>query len=723
MGRPNYQYDMTTCAGGINGQADKITKEQCLEAVNFWAPDGIVVQRPGYVGIGSILFFEQAGSVAADTLIKETSAGVITVGIPLNVGSLDVGDFVYVGFATSATNLDLGFHLSIATTTQNTASTLAQFSYYSSDGTWKNLEYMGVEYDAGGGYENFGLSYFLKSSSTPQLFYFVGPKDWATTSINTITKYYLRFRLYEAAISAGTTISGATYWKIAKTPTTDGSEDTSAYVRLHKAVQLPTRKVYVSLVSSLASGVNQNSGFLYDGLPYLNLRTLDYQYNNATPFAVTNNISAPGTMAVIPDYGDLYVAYNYRIWWPDIVSLSDHGYATVPSDSGLPREATIETDTTLLAAYTGVDLLNEYPRANFIEYFRGELWAANLQENPHQIRWSAPTTALTPGYKIWPVLNTEVLTSNDNSPITAIKGYNQNMVVFTNDTIWEMIDAGISDNDLQLYAPEMRVTGKGTIAAGSVQEVNGNLIFLSEDGIYAYNGRSTVQNLGQDPTTGVDRIKHIIKRIPIGVRQNAVGVHWAAKHCYLLAIALDGAKHNNHVLVFDYENNTWWLWNGFFVDQWLLDEGALDQQLLYFVDHGNRVCLLGVSNEDHGAAITSYLVTRDMHDSKITKRARALEVSSTNLTSSLTYEIVPNTAPFGASLGSSGTIAYTDSVEKNYDTAVYDVDTYTLSRDRVRERNVLLNGKSFRVKLTHNTKNTPAEIENVAVGAVLTGKR
>ena len=53
MGRRQYKHVKLTCHRGINQQRGLATLEECAEASNVWAPNGVVEQRPGYVGVVS----------------------------------------------------------------------------------------------------------------------------------------------------------------------------------------------------------------------------------------------------------------------------------------------------------------------------------------------------------------------------------------------------------------------------------------------------------------------------------------------------------------------------------------------------------------------------------------------------------------------------------------------------------------------------------------------
>ena len=80
------------------------------------------------------------------------------------------------------------------------------------------------------------------------------------------------------------------------------------------------------------------------------------------------------------------------------------------------------------------------------------------------------------------------IANNPNSPISGIYGYNQNMMVWKGDSMWQMVDAGISDFGLQTYAPERIPGNVGCVSHGSIAEVKGRLVWHAEQGLYSWNG-------------------------------------------------------------------------------------------------------------------------------------------------------------------------------------------------------------------------------------------
>ena len=99
------QHFKTTCAGGINQQAELIQPNQCADALNVWAPDGRVKTRPGYRGV-TVCAPRIFSELSLDSALKESPVGTYTTLTTVTLDSLSVGHRWYVGLATSPTTIN-----------------------------------------------------------------------------------------------------------------------------------------------------------------------------------------------------------------------------------------------------------------------------------------------------------------------------------------------------------------------------------------------------------------------------------------------------------------------------------------------------------------------------------------------------------------------------------------------------------------------------------------
>lgn len=693
MSRRKYTYYKVKPIGGINqqdGLADSRT--ELADALNVYAPDGILRQRPGYWGVAvTRLNTTTFVSSSSDTTLKIVETPKGTFNETTTLSGLPAGDRFYIGFPVSL-NLSsesfadlIGVTMSLLATNSNAASLMTEY--------WNGEQWVGLPHAKD---ESYGLG--ISGGEV----WFPCPNDIATTTVDgSEESYFFRFTvvandLVTTELDASTTLLGTTDWYYLESP----SNLTRPYKSLGLfAAQFPSKKLYWQAVY-----IADDNDIRY----VLNNALNNNDVEQERP--VLEEPDGPTSFAVVPQFEELYASCDGEVTvHKAFPSASDTITATVESDPAFVGSG---------ARYSPdlVPQLAAWPKAKYIEFFRGEFWAANIEGAPYSVRWSAPV----PAYKVWPTLNQRTIMENDNSPTTAIKGFRETMHVFKNDSIWQMVDTGINAFQLQGYAARQVVRGVGCVAQGSIQEIRNHLVFLAEDGVYAFNGSSATK-ITEHPENKGDRLEKVIRRITPGRRPFAVSANWKAKNLYLLGISLDGSDTNNYVIVWDYKNDSWWLWDNIEAQAFLVDEDASDNEKVYFGDSKGRIYQLGVGNTDYGTVISSHIVTHDLGDDGWSRRLRSIELNSTNKSRSATVEVLRNDTPTG--LGTSGTVTLTDSFEKDWGTLVFGTDQYTQERDRKKGLGFLESGDSFRVKVSHNTKNAEFTLNDMQIGMMPVGRR
>ena len=134
------------------------------------------------------------------------------------------------------------------------------------------------------------------------------------------------------------------------------------------------------------------------------------------------------------------------------------------------------------------------------------------------------------------------------------------------------------------------------MSQASVVEIHGLVYWLAEDGVYSFDG-ATVKPVFKD------RIQSVFRRINESRRSFTVAVDWPDHNAYMLAVSLDGSDANNAVLVYDYSEKSWWVWDGIEANFWLRDEGSADNNVIYFGDSSGNMYEVGKGNTDHGVNI------------------------------------------------------------------------------------------------------------------------
>lgn len=721
MGRGAYTYWTATCAGGINEQKELARPHQCAEALNVWAPAGRIESRPGFWGIGTPFArstdFEDTSVVWA---YEDTSTSTVTVSVAAAVSlssaqartASDDPDYWYLGLNSTGLSGLRGVAVTLSATNSN--SIKYKIEYWNGT-TWRYLD-SSVEFSTSDTsnpcpgvttvYTNSPASTHL-DASIPR-WNLNGPSDWTesdlvdTGSSTTYTRYWLRFTLLEGSdstLDASVTLTGAV------------TNNSTTVVRGVFSAQFPsTKKIaaigFRGIVSNIPTGFLVYSESLPGGE--------GFQWQ-----IVDVNENEPASFAVLPEFNDIYIAYDYRAFVLHGTGQMETG-PVLASVEG--RDYLVGDSETFSSAYFDKNLVpqeEEWPPAKYIMFFKGILWAANLRDNPFQIRWSGPI----PFYRVWPSLQTESLMEDDNSPITALNALGEYPVVFKNDSVWQMTYLGQDDQNLTTWAPIRVVAGTGCVSNSSVQKIRGRLIFLAEDGIYLYDGTPNITKATEDRTTGADRLADTIRRITPGRRSYSSGVHWKTHSMYLLAVSLDGSETNSHVIAWDYKNDTWWLWDNIQAQVWIKDESESDDEILYFGDQLGRIFQFGVGRTDNGAAISAHVLTHPANQESYQKiTPRLVRLQSLNKARTATIEVRPNDNDVDPP---SGSVVLTDPNEKDWGTLIFGTDTYSGGRERHRNLHFRkgLTCDWFQVKISHNTKDQPFTMDRIAVGMVKHGKR
>jgi len=695
MGRDKYlYYRQGDFRGGINEFQTNAQPNQVFDARNVWAPRGLLEQRPGYVGVTAYGLLQGGGTTIFSARTEVVAAGADdgTFTSPDGTGLLSLAGLVgratdggargrvYIGHSATWP----GFIITI--TTQNTAATGFKAEYWNGS-AWM---YLLVQAMTSAGV-NLTTPFMGANAST---FIWAVPKDWTLKTVDSTSAYWIRFELLEENISAGTEID-------VDVSTTQKKAFT--YASSFFVAQFPGIKRYIQ---SIAGGkvLQSTSSILSSDKVSITSQSI-----------LTYSVAELASFAVIPQFGEVYIAQN------NFITVSK----AQPTSTDL-SETVVETDPVWVGTVQGikstyhpdfVPQAAEFPRANYVEFFDGQLFAAGILGASYRIQWSAPQ----PAYKVWPLESYEEIMENDNSPITGMRAFGEHLAVFKQDSIWRMLHTGQSSvqGDLNTYVPTKMAPGSGVgcVSNSSIVEINGMLVFLAEDGIYSFNG-SEISKLSS-------AIDDTIRKITPGLRKWSAACHWRKFNCYLLAVSLDGAANNNTVLVYDYKNGSWWIWDDIEVVTWIVDEGEYDEQTIYFGDFTDRVFQLGVGDTDHGGTITSYVIFHrvgaGVEDNRITKELREVSVHAENIDiSALT---VTNNADDNDTAVST-TADFTDANDP------IGLDSFVMDTTKVsaqKQRNISIPFRSvgnwFQTKITNTTKNVRLKLWNVAHGFYPLGRR
>jgi hypothetical protein len=160
-------------------------------------------------------------------------------------------------------------------------------------------------------------------------------------------------------------------------------------------------------------------------------------------------------------------------------------------------------------------------------------------------------------------LSTIWVNEGESDVLLALAAYGANAVVAFKSRSIYYIQNVLPDPAIAAYV-QILTSQRGLVAPDSITQVGRDLWFLSDDGVYAVT--QVLENALQamsDPVSAP--LDPIIARINWAVASRAQAAYQDSK--YYLAVPIDGATHNNVILVFDFMNGQWtgW-WEGAFVD-------------------------------------------------------------------------------------------------------------------------------------------------------------
>lgn len=681
------------CRGGINEEPENAAPNQLLDARNMWCPEGRLEQRPGYVGAWPISF-EEDGTLTNAKYVKSVSDVLTSAGVggPFDISDLASGDYWAIGLSATDLDTDSKFitdvvRFAVELDTKNgTGTTPFIRPRYWNGSEWRFLlvlEESGRDSVTNSREWKKTDAHLQPPDTATVYFSFVIPNDCSLSTIDSNERYWIRFEIYNDDVGNTVLTDGALNLSYANRPALGAG-----------VVQFVVEKMPFALS---ATDTYSGTGALQYEIGYPEDRVIHIDDGDISPVE-------PSSWAVVSQFNELFVSTSNKI-----VELVRRELNSNP-------EASVETAPEIVGEINGIKsdyhpdyvaALASFPEAKYIEYFQNQLWVANLKDEPFTVRWSAPA----PAHKVWPVESFEYLMEDDNSPIIGLKTFGEHIAVFKQDSIWRMVYAGVGGvASVNTYVPVKVPGGIGTVSNASIQDINGVLVFLAEDGIYAFNG-------ADKPTKLTENIDPTISRINKGRRQFASSVHWRSKNCYLLGIPVDGSEANNIVLVYDYKHGSWWIWDNIEAQILFKDEGPSDEEVIYFADNSGRVFRLGEGFTDNGTATTAYFKPHRIgFDSDQSLSIRSVRINAENPGISLSVTVERDDEPSTNAL--SRTVDFSDGTEYKTDAADALVGTATCAGNGRRTKKSMLRktGNWHTVKIENTTKNVPMIINNLKIG-------
>jgi len=266
----------------------------------------------------------------------------------------------------------------------------------------------------------------------------------------------------------------------------------------------------------------------------------------------------------------VYTYLNYQLNGVDICILSNGVDAPFYTDG--------------VSCFDMVDV----PKFTDIALHYERMWGSGVSGYPDRAYYSAAfdptdfTTLNETGFIDLP--------SFDGGHIIAIETLFDDVVVFKPQSVYRIIGTYPDTYEVD------RIHGVvGPIAGKSIVNMGDMVLFLSRDGLCAYNG---VKAAPFKPEV----LEDIYARITTSEIEHCVSVKWGNK--VLFAVPMDGSNHNNAVIEYDTVSDTFMLKKGVCVHQFISVE-----EKLYFSDGTPYIKQYGVGKTYDGEPIQAFWET------------------------------------------------------------------------------------------------------------------
>lgn len=712
-------------SGGINQDLQTANfRTQCSDARNVWTPTGSVETRPGsdpYFHTGLLLcmwYGNTAGTAPA--YAKITPGGIQTfdtagsLNLELDIDGLIVIQNAYSSITRNELTVGIKFELSA----DNANETRLKAGDYPAVSPYINsVSNGGIRCDRG----HLSSTFASSPAATYGSSHYIEP--WTILGAT-----YFSFTVKEFAISAACNSDAYPRWfRPGAIDGGDGTDDnTRATFRSAWSGYIGNQYITGAYWFGVSTGVLHQAWCV--GLNDFGQAVMGTSPSIASGFSAPTyqQIDEPITTASVAYNGLLYLALKDGVHQLGSTNIIDQ--LNVPaSESATPAmsPALVETNPLIVGVGYGapyakdqVAQLDAFPKAKYIAFFQNRFWFAGIEGEPQIVRWGAAA----PSHLVLPSLNFEDVIENNAQDISGMAPLGADMMIYKPDSIHRMVFTGLNSFQEATYVPQTVANGVGCVSNASIADVNGTHVFLSNRGLVQFDG-TTATWIAQHKENGMfcDRLQDIWPRITPGKYKWSVGVHWKAKHCYLLACSIDGSEQNNLVIVWDYVQKAFWLWDSLDVAGWFFEDKE-QKNLCYSDSYGRFIKLAGATDRATDSTgsrpILAYVTTTELMDQKYDEIViRQAEVTGRSAQSPVSVAFYHD-----GNAGDTGTITIKDNLELGPDSFICDSSLLAADKTRTRHLATWQGGRYHQVKLSQSTLGCQLYVDTLRLGYRPTNK-
>lgn len=326
------------------------------------------------------------------------------------------------------------------------------------------------------------------------------------------------------------------------------------------------------------------------------------------------------------------------------------------------------------------------PTPQFIENHSNRIWTLD----GNSLRYSVLDTSVTEEhFNDWDTVNNAgeiIIPSGQGDTGTGLYSLNNTLYVFQKRAIWGVYGTSPANFELRNITNEVGLINKSTLV-----EWDNYLIFLSDGGIYLFDG-SNLKNVSEG------KINTLLNSMADKTKPKAI--IWDNK--YLLSYPTTSSNYNNEAIFYDMYSGVFGRFKNLYANDWLVWKGGDDSGEIYFgSSNQGSIYRWDSGTNDDGYEIESYYFTpsfsfnANMRD-KAMKKFYVQQLALGNWTVDVTqYGNITENITSGTPIDiSPGDAAY-------WDVAQWDVDSWSgegaVSTERVAEFQGLYKYVKYRI--------------------------
>lgn len=273
------------------------------------------------------------------------------------------------------------------------------------------------------------------------------------------------------------------------------------------------------------------------------------------------------------------------------------------------RDVPLEWDSTgdVSAAAVPTDL----NRAKWVAQFKNYVFYANVRvgstTHPSRFYYSNLLDKDT-----WTATDFIDLSPDDGEAIEGVEVLGDRLVFFKKTKVYMVLYTG--DIDIPFIVVQSP-SSRGTVSGYAIEEISGSLVYLYQDGIYAFDGSYSYKiSTKIDPTIEAynkNRFEYVT-----GIKYETLNQYW-------LTFASAGGSDNSEVIIYDYANQAFTRYTNV-PAAYMLNLLYNNDEFVYFGGYDGYTYKFNSEYNDDGAAIDAYFWTK-WHDFTAPTRKKAIK--------------------------------------------------------------------------------------------------